>query len=62
MQITNIFSHNQVAIQIEMKQISLFIIIFFEGEYANEKKDRVMVMHIENFTKPLYWVFLTDFS
>ena len=37
-----------------MKQISLFIIIFFEGEYANEKKDRVMVMHIENFTKPLY--------
>ena len=52
-----------MAIQIlKMKQISLFIIIFFEGEYANEKKDRVMVMHIENFTKPLYWVFPTDFS
>ena len=40
--------------------ISLFIIIFQQGKYANEKKDRVMVMHVENFTKPLYQVFPTD--
>ena len=26
-------------------------------EFINEKKDRVMVMHIENFNKPLYRVF-----
>ena len=40
--------------------MSLFIIIFQKGKYINEKKDRVKVMHIENFTKPLYWVFPTD--
>ena len=40
--------------------MSLFIIIFQEGKYINEKKDRVKVMHIENFTKPLYQVFPTD--
>ena len=40
--------------------MSLFIIIFHKGKYINEKKDRVTVMHIENFTKPLYWVFPTD--
>ena len=28
----------------------------------NEKKDRVMVLHIENFTKPLYQVFLKDLT
>ena len=42
--------------------ISLFISLFQEGKYANEKKDRVMVMNIENFTKPLYQVFPTDLS
>ena len=26
-------------------------------KFINEKKDRVMVLHIENFTKPLYQVF-----
>ena len=40
--------------------MSLFIIIFHKGKYINEKKDRVTVMHIENFTKPLYLVFPTD--
>ena len=39
---------------------SLFIIIFQEGKYINEKKDRVTMMHIENFIKPLYLVFPTD--
>ena len=34
--------------------------IFQKGKYINEKKDRVKVMHIENFTKPLYRVFPTD--
>ena len=34
--------------------------IFQKGKYINEKKDRVTVMHIENFTKPLYGVFPTD--
>ena len=38
--------------------ISLFISLFQEGKYVNEKKDRVMVMHIENFTKPLFQVVL----
>ena len=42
------------------KMISLFISLFHKGKYVNEKKDRVMVMHIENFTKPLYQVFPTD--
>ena len=40
-------------------KISLFIIVFHKGKYINEKKDRVMVMHIENFTKLLYGVFPT---
>ena len=33
-------------------------------EFINEKKDRVMVLNIENLTKPLYQVFLTrlDFN
>ena len=35
-------------------------------KFINEKKGRVMVLHIENFTKPLYWVFpkrlYSDFS
>jgi hypothetical protein len=44
----------------QMKTIGLFITIFHNGKYSNEKKDRVMVMHIENFTKPLYQVFPTD--
>ena len=26
-------------------------------KFINEKKDRVMVLHIENLTKPLYQVF-----
>ena len=43
-----------------INKISLFIIVFHKGKYFNEKKDRVMVMHIENFTKPLYQVFPTD--
>ena len=34
--------------------IFLLIIVFHEGKYINEKKDRVTVMHIENFTKPHY--------
>ena len=45
---------------LKMQYMSLFIIIFQKGKYINEKKDRVMVMHIENFTKPLYQVFPTD--
>ena len=40
---------------------SLFIIVFHKGKFTNEKKDRVMVMYIENFTKPLYRVFPTDY-
>ena len=31
-----------------------------EGKYINEKKDRVTMMQIENFIKPLYLVFPTD--
>ena len=42
-------------------KISLFIIVFHKVKYINEKKDRVMVMHIENFTKPLFLVVLIDF-
>ena len=45
---------------LKMQYMSLFIIIFQKGKYINEKKDRVTVMHIENFTKPLYGVFPTD--
>ena len=45
---------------LKMQYMSLFIIIFQKGKYINEKKDRVTVMHIENFTKPLYQVFPTD--
>ena len=45
---------------LKMQYMSLFIIIFQKGKYINEKKDRVKVMHIENFTKPLYQVFPTD--
>ena len=41
-------------------KVGLFITIFHKGKYINEKKDRVMVMHIENFTKPLYQVFQID--
>ena len=26
-------------------------------KFINEKKDRVMVLYIENLTKPLYWLF-----
>ena len=44
----------------QIKAIGLFIIAFHKGKYINEKKDRVMVMHIENFTKPLYQVFPKD--
>ena len=40
--------------------LSLFINVFHKGKYVNEKKDRGTVMHIENFIKPLYRVFLTD--
>ena len=29
-------------------------------EFINEKKDRVMVLNIENLTKPLYQVFQKD--
>ena len=36
--------------------------VFLKGKYFNEKKDRVIVMQIENFTKPLYQVFLKDFD
>ena len=36
---------------------SLFISVFHQEKNINEKKDRVMVMHIENITKPLYRVF-----
>ena len=42
------------------KIISLFISLFHKGKYANEKKDGIKVMHIENFTKPFYRVFPTD--
>ena len=36
------------------KFISLFISVFHQGKYVNEKKDKVREMHIENITKPLY--------
>jgi hypothetical protein len=49
-----------IDLNIQSKAIGLFINVFQEGKYINEKKDRVMVMHIENFTKPLYQVFPTD--
>ena len=29
-------------------------------KFINEKKGRVTVLHIENLTKPLYWLFLKD--
>ena len=45
---------------LKMQYMSLFIIIFQKGKYINEKKDRVTMMHIENFIKPLYRVFPTD--
>ena len=55
------------VVQFELKQIqskqALFIGEFKEDmkihkvKFINEKKDRVMVLHIENLTKPLYRVF-----
>ena len=55
------------VVQFESKQIqskqALFIGEFKEDmkiykvKFINEKKDRVMVGHIENLTKPLYRVF-----
>ena len=38
----------------QMNAIGLFIIVFQKG------KDRVMVMHIKNFTKPLHQLFPRD--
>ena len=35
-------------------------LIYFTGKYIIEMKDRVTVMKIENFTKPLYQVILKD--
>ena len=32
----------------------MHFICIYSRVYINEGKDRVMVMHIENFTKPLY--------
>ena len=43
-----------------MNAIGLFIIVFQKGKYNNEKKNRVMVMHIKNFTKPLHQLFPRD--
>ena len=58
------------VVQFELKQIqskqALFIDEFKEDmkihkvKFINEKKDRVMVLHIENLTKPLYRVFQKD--
>ena len=55
------------VVQFELKQIqskqALFIGEFKEDmkihkvKFINERKDRVMVLHIENLTKPLYRVF-----
>ena len=39
---------------IRLKQNSLFITVFHKVKYISEKKNRVMVMQIENITKPLY--------
>ena len=33
-------------------------VMLHKVEFINENKDRVMVLHIENLTKPLYWLFL----
>ena len=49
-----------IEIEIFKDAVSLFISVFQKGKYINEKKDRVRVMQIENFTKPLYQVFPTD--
>ena len=57
---------------LEIKKVQQYwnhIIIFKERHfiyiysrvYINEGKDRVMVMHIENFTKPLYLVLVMHF-
>ena len=32
-------------------------VMLHKVEFINENKDRVMVLHIENLTKPLYQVF-----
>ena len=36
-------------------------LIYFTGKYIIEMKDRVTVLKIENFTKPLYRVILKDY-
>ena len=37
---------------------SLYSFIDFIGKSINEMKERVMVLHIENYTKPLFQVVL----
>ena len=58
--------YSNAAKESNQKQIntknSLFITVFQKGKYINEKKYRVMVKQIENFTKPLYRVFPEDCS
>ena len=47
-----------------LKQNSLLINVIHQVEYINEKKNRVMVMQIENITKPLFeysWRSILDF-
>ena len=46
--------NNFKKINYRAKENSLFITVIHQVKYINEKKNRVMVMQIENITKPLY--------
>ena len=52
-------SQENSAILILLKE--RHFICIYSRVYINEGKDRVMVMQIENFTKPLYWVLVMNF-
>ena len=47
------FDTEDQVFAINSKHIRLSINLFQKGKYVNEKKDRVMVMQLENFTKLL---------
>ena len=47
-------SSNILALNSLHFKICTFLLIYTPGLYINERNSRVMVMHIENFTKPLY--------
>ena len=51
-------SSNILALNSLHFKICTFLLIYTPGLYINERNSRVMVMHIENFTKPHYLVLL----